>query len=809
MLAGAAVSCLSWQSAVAQTTPSGTDATSDKIEEVIVTARKRSEDVQKVPISVDVVSNQELADHQVTDFYGLQKLTPSLVVTSFQGESNDFAIRGVGTSVFGIQVEQSVGLVVDDVPIALPSLYLLEPYDLQRIEVLDGPQGMLFGKNASAGLINVVTENPALGEMDFMAHGEYANMTSAPDGGNRYRFDAAGNFAVSDDAALRVMGYWLHDDEVVQNLNPAQSGNFLGKEQGGVRAKFLWEPSSRLQILVSSDYTHQDGPGAGLLTYRSAPAGTLLASLNAAAGVTPGPDNTSMASASLNASTVDLYGASLKASYDVGGGYTLTDVTAFRKEDAAGVGDATMLPESIGLDNLIQTLQPSHQEQFSEELRFSSPTDQAFTWQAGLFYQSFGSHSFSEGRTDLGALIPGSLFNTVLATYCFLGAPYPCLLPPPPGLKSYSDSTTLTNLYSRSYAAFAEGQYKLTDDLNLTLGGRFTDDRKSYFYQLTDLPDSLLNFYPSQTHAADQRAQNFSWRGSLDYTVLPDVMAYFTYGRGYKGPGFDTGEYANPAQPLALVKPEISDNYEVGVKSTFLHDTLRLNGALFYETFTDFQTSANACLPNPAGGPCVTTIVNTNAGKLITDGVEGQFTYLPVEGLTLNGGVTYLNAYYEGLEAACYPNEPAGPGNGQCSNADWEAPGAVSNDNKNQLTQAPKWSTDLTARYNQPAIWNGWNGFIQGDITYRSSYNFQTNDDPGTRVSGYAIFGASLGALSDDGHIGVTVFGKNLTDQRVPTFIFITGASVLLGDPYNKIGHVQEFSPDSFRQIGISLDYHM
>lgn len=820
-LAGVASSCLIWQAAAAQATAPATQAaanneTSSVLPEVIITSRKREESLQKVPISVDVVTGQSLVQNQVTDFYDLQKMTPSLVVTSYQGLQNNFAIRGVGTAVYGIQLEQSVGMVVDDVPIALPNLYSLEAFDMQRIEVLDGPQGMLFGKNASAGLMNIVTNDPVLNRYEVIGHAEYGHMDDTPGAGNRYHFDAAVNIPLGDTAALRLTGFWRHDDEIMANTNPAQSGAFLGQEQGGIRGKLLWEPNSKLKVLISGDYTHVDGPGSALLSYRYAPAGSTLAALNTAAGITPGPDNLDFASAGKSGNISDLYGLSLKASYDLGGGYTVTDVTAYRHFSSQVLADNDLLPESIGLDNLIQSEQPpATQQQVSEELRFNSPSSGRLTYQGGVFYQNYSSDAFAQGRTNLGFNIPGALENDLCVLDNLYGGSCPATLPP--GYQSYSDSTSLTDLSSQSYAAFFEGQYKILDNLSWTLGGRYTNDQKSYHFQLVDLPDSFLcvgiffpngcNFYPSQNHYASVKAQNFSWRTSLDYTIQPNVMAYFTYGRGYKGPGFDTGEYGTASLPVALVKPEISQNYELGVKSTLLDHKLQLNAAVFYEIFTDFQTSAIVCQASAVpGGACTTTILNTNAGHLISRGVEAQFAYVPVAGLTINGGVTYLNAFYQDLYAGCYPNQPVGTGPGQCNNALWLE--GVSNDSGNQLAQAPKWSLDLSARYDHPVA-NGWNGFIQGDVSYRTSFNFEPNDDPGTELSNFATVNGSLGVRTTDGRIGITVFARNLTDQRVPTFLYITGASVLLQGPSNSIGLLQSFSPDSFRQFGVQLDYRM
>lgn len=825
-LAGVAVSCMFWHSAAAATPTASASNDAQAaltLPDLIVTARKREEDVQKVPISVAVVTSQAVQQHQVTDYYSLQKLTPSLTVTALQGFQDNFAIRGVGTAVFGVQVEQSVGVVVDDVPISLPTLYALEPYDLQRIEVLDGPQGMLFGKNASAGLINIVTDDPQLNRLDLTAHGEYRSMDT-PGTGSREKIDAAVNLPLWDTASFRFTGYYLHDDALLQNVNPALAREFLGNDQEGFRAKFLWEPTDHLRLLFTADYTHQVGPGAGLQSFSFVAPGSLTAALNHAAGVTAGPGNLQFASGTPDANSEDISGLTLKGSYDLGGGYTLTNVTAYRYQTDSGLGNKDFLPESIGLANLDTSPldnPPSHEDQISEELRITSPSDQRLTYQAGFFYQEF--HSFAGGgisKSDLGALVPGALFNGGLvaagAVSCnpavtSYTSPLGTCTINIPGVTTLSSSGGITALSSRSWAFFGEGQYKLTDALRITFGGRYTNDHKTYQYSVIDEPGSLINFYPTQFHNAATGADNFSWRTSINYDFMPGVMGYFSYATGYKGPGFDTGEYAGAAAAMPgvfLVKPETSENYELGVKSTLFNHRLQLNAAVFDETFTNFQTQADACLSNGTGG-CSTTILTTNAGKLFTRGAEATFTALPLEGLTINGGLTYLDAYYSGLTASCYPGQPVGTASGQCSSPVWSV--GSSNDNGIQLTQAPKWSGDLSGRY-EHAVWTGWNGFAQADLSYKSSYAFSDNNDPRTRIPAFTILDLSLGAKSDDGHLGVTFFVKNVTDQRVPTFVSLSGVGVLLGDtvlPPFRATYVQEYSPDSFRQIGISLDYKM
>lgn len=887
-LAGAATSCLFWQSALADTAQA-TDATQSlaspvtALQEIIVTSRHREEDVQKVPITVSVVTAVDLAQHQVTDFYSLQELTPSLTVTSsVLSPSSNFSIRGVGTAINGVTVDQSVGLTVDDVSMGLPTLYYLEPYDMQRVEVLDGPQGMLFGKNASAGMINIVTNDPVIGKAEFTAHGEYGSLDTASNG-NRYRLDAAGDVPIGDTLALRLMGFWLHDPAVVNNVNPATQDSFLGQERYGLRAKVLWEPTSRLRVLLSGDYTNVVGPfPGGQTTIRRSPDGGLLQLVDAAIGITGSPTNTSVYEAlNITKSRNEIFGTSLKISYDLGGGYTLTNIASYRHQDGTGLasGGGWLPADAEGVNPNQPLPAPGHQDQTTEELRFTSPADQRLTYQGGFFYQQFDSVTPPTFATsDIYALLPGSLFNGLLATgtptsvvLCSPGSPpytFPaatCVLNPLIaglfGATALSDAASYTDMNSRSYAAYLEGTFKITNALNVTLGGRYTNDFKSAQEGALIAPNNILAFYPAQAHSQTVTAQNFSWRGSVNYFVTPDIMTYFTYGRGYKGPGIDAngadesavagnpiGSAGNPG--LRTLAPEISNNYELGLKTTLFDNRLRFDLSLYQENFSNFQTSNIVCQPTQGGG-CTITIAVANAGQLETRGVEAQFTAVPIQGLTLSGGVSFMGTQYEGLTGQCYPGQrvvvdtfnksvctifssgnlaPANPGAATLAGlaaahvipaatyADYvqylaSTPTAWSlgytDESGDPLQQAPPWSLNFSAHYDHP-VWNGWSGFVQADLSYKSAYEFFPNANPLTNEPAFTIVNMSVGAHSNDGRLAVTLFVKNLTDQRVPTFVYQATLGTLLGDIYKNIFDMeQSFSTQSYRQIGVTLDYRM
>lgn len=223
--------------------------------EIIVTAQRRSENVLKVPVSVTVVGSEQLAQRGINDLTAVTKLAPSLQVA----QDNTFSVRGVGTATFANTVEASVSQVVDDVVLGNREYAANAFYDIARVEVLNGPQGLLFGKNASAGLINIVTNKPMLGEMSFNADGELVQRARPGDDGTGYQIRSTANLPVGENAALRLNFIYSDQDPItVSNVNPAVR-NDLGLENLGVRAKFLFEPSDSLSVYLIGDYNRQRG----------------------------------------------------------------------------------------------------------------------------------------------------------------------------------------------------------------------------------------------------------------------------------------------------------------------------------------------------------------------------------------------------------------------------------------------------------------------------------------------------------------------------------------------------------------------
>jgi iron complex outermembrane recepter protein len=720
-----------------------------QIEEVVVTAMRRPEKLREVPLSVTAIDSKMLEDRHINDPSQLVFAAPSLQVQSNNASpvASFFSVRGIGTLAFVKFIEQSVGVDLDGVALVRPETGVLAFYDIDDVEVLNGPQGMLFGKNASAGLINITTKNPELGQFGGYATAEYGNMTT-PGSGNEYRAQAVVNIPVSDDSALRLTGVYEHSDPLVKDVF-TQAGEAYGHTETGIRAKYLWTPTAAMTVTVTGDYAASTGVGAGETVDRSVAPGGYNATLDALAGIKPGPDNVYNSSDAPTNDRFDTGGLQANIVYTLPSGGSLTDIVAWRDYSERGQGDnddhQTDVEDFLaGQFNFYQV---------SEELRYASPTDQAFEYQAGVYYIDARLSEHAEIAADLG-----------------LGAP-------PPPFTSWLGADGIDVGHTSSVAVFGQGTYHITDNLRVLAGARVTHDTIDNFTQIfpTTAVSNALTVGIIPKTSVDHN--NISWRGSVQYDVTPDVMGYVTVARGYKGPGF------NQFSALA-VPPEISNQYEAGVKSTLFDKRINLNLAVYDEVFDNFQDQTY--FPAP---PYYAVL---SAGRLDSRGFEAQVDALVTEGLTISASVAYVDASFGSFVGdQCYAGETAGTGPDR--NVCFQN---HSNSTGNQLANAPRWAGTISANYVRP-IAARFQLELGGSLYSRSRVNFSSNDNPNTVESGIALLGLNAGIGPQDGNWKVSVFCRNCTDRRFATYI----------EPYPLLAtdYGQQFGEDSFRTVGVTL----
>lgn len=714
------------------------------VSEVVVTAQRVEQNLQQVPVAVTAVGGEELKSRKLNDLNQIQLVAPSFQTTT----DNAFSLRGIGSNIFLPTVDSSVGVMVDDVSLGVPLFQSNGVFnDIARIEVLRGPQGLLFGRNASAGLLSVVTNRPRLGETSGAVGVEYNNRDTADGGDFGGIVRGTLNLPIGETAALRVNVLGSHQDPIAKAVVTAPAGSRIEQTQKRVagRVKYLWEPSDATSVYAVADYSRERGVG-GIWdrTLRTLGAGTYSAALNRI-GATPGPENLryGIDSPSGNFRSVDTYGVSLSLSHELSPELTVSSITAWRRYDLQ-----LNLDTDYSTNDLFNTNRNgSNNRQLSQELRLAFDVDR-IDGQVGLYY--FGS--VNNGHTQLFANFGSGIRN-------FFGGDF--------------DSRNTND----SAAAFGQVNFHVTDALTLIAGARVTRDkvkvRIAQDFGTYVNPPGLYG--PRGNFRFEESHTDLSYKVGGQYQVTPDVMAYLTYATGYKGPAYPQNLGSTAFDPY--IAPETVKAVEGGVRSTVLDGRLRLNIAGFHNKFSDFQTQTY--------DPVATLFRLANAGGVRSQGFEVDAVARPTEFLTINFGASLIDTEFTDFVTTCYPGQTVAQG---CVAGQFQAKGLAP-------ANAPKFTSTLQALYDIPVGANTLT--LEGNWFHRSGVNFSPNGDPGTRLGGVDIFGASLTYRFNDRY-SLSVFCKNCTDKHVPSFL-----SHVTADTF---AILQSWNFNSVRTLGASFD---
>ncbi len=725
-------------------------------DEIVVTAQKREERLRDVPLAVSAISGAGLLAQQVTTATDLRLISPSLNFTpSANARGEGFAIRGVGTAIFSDTVEQSVGVVVDGVVLGRSGQASGDLLDLERVEVLRGPQGLLFGKNASAGVISITTRRPQLGATTLDLNGSFATL-------NEIKASAVVNVPLGTTAALRVAGGHQSADGTIYNRQLRTDVN--NRNEQNVRGKLLWEPNSELSIVLSGDWQQRRSRCCSW-TGRSAPAGTAFGAQNAAVGIVPSVGNREIAAGVPFFQNVDAWGVSGQVDYDFGFA-TLTSITAYRRWKNADNNDPDLLPVNIlDVNNGVSRL-----NQFSQELRLTSPSG-PIEWVAGLFYYNQKNRTVSNQTGTVGIVALPSLLGTILAT----------------------DTKNV------SKAAFGQITVRPIAGLKLIAGARYTDEKIDLTLQQSQAPGTTASIPGRFLGTINGRtgATNLSYRLTAQVDVTPTFMVYGTYARGFKGPGINT--LGVTTSVTEVVQPEIPTTYEVGARGAWLNNRVTFAIAAYHTDYSNFQAQVfdQGVIPG--------RFRVTNAGKLKTRGIEVELGVRPVTGLSLSFNAHALDAVYSDFQnIACYTGQTILPfgtvrtANNQCIRTTAAAGAtATTNGTGNRLTNAPALTFSLFGRYEKPI--GDLTAFVQGSFQYRDKVSFSAAGDPNLVENDYGLVNGSIGIGRSDGRWTATVFVKNLFDKFYATNII---SQPVLNAPGV---YSQFFTPDSRRLVGVSL----
>jgi iron complex outermembrane receptor protein len=731
--------------------------------EIVVTAQKREQRLQNVPVSVTAVSGATLTGRQIFDPMQLPQIAPSLQQQNQPHQASGVAgsIRGVGTAVFTEGVESSVSTVIDGVSYGRPEMAVVQLFDLDRVEVLEGPQGTLFGKNASAGVVSIVTKNPKLGVVEGMAHLAYGN-SSTPSAGNEVVAQLAVNVPVSANSAVRLAGFVTYRDPIVKNVY-TDEGDY-GQTQFGLRGKYLWEPDDRWRILIGADAAHNTGAGLSAYTNGSVAPGGLLATLTDTyvPEISQTTLNTKVADDLPKYLSFTSLGGFADINYEMPSGLTVNNLAAYRYYTKKSGGDVDHLPLNVFNINA----GTKHYEQFSDELKIASPAGKRLEYVAGLyFFKGIFDSTFAQGGN-----LEGLNRGTAPVGMSLIG--------------NFADRTTR----STSVAAFAQGTFRIVDPLRIIVGGRVTHDTLRNIGTLS-LGNNVIAL--SALGSYDYRVEEtaFSYKLGAQYDLSRDIMAYVNYTRGYKAPGLtDT-----PGSTSPIVKKEIPIAWEIGLKTQWFDRRITLNLSAWDETFKDFQAQAFSQFS-------VATLL-LNAGSLKSRGAQVELSATPVAGLSLHANAAYIDAYYKSFKGnPCYPGEVSGTsGSNVC------LPNGSSDATGNPLQNASKFSYTMSAQYDVP-LSDSLDAFASMNWYHRSKTNYSANLDPKTAQAGYGLLGGSVGVKGPDEKWKLSIYGRNILDKRFAGWIVRNPIDGAIGDAAKGGDYFTFFTPDSFRTVGLSFD---
>jgi len=706
------------------------DASAETGNEIVVTAQFREQRLQDTPLAITAYSGETLERRSANDIVSAAATVPNVNLTRGQGGFGQFAsvfIRGVGQSDIHFAVEPGVGMYLDDVYYGVMSGAVFQLMDTDRVEVLRGPQGTLAGKNSIGGAIKLYSKRPSDdpdayievtgGGRDLIAGRAASNFTIVRD--RLYaRFSAAGR---RRDGYVKRLDYGCvtRSTTITQRTGPScVLGTQGGEEVWSARAALLWAPTDTIENLLVADTVQDTSENPAQKTFRQGPtwagAANYLTGLEsytnyedyvsrptAAAGGVPASPYRMSAN-----SPLDAKGISNNLRIEISPNLTLTSITGFRMSSTNLSAQIDQTPASVNEQNW-----HLEHEQFTQELRLSGQVAELLEWTLGAYY--YHATGVSEGRVT----IPGGLA---------LG-----------GGGVNLDTVFRDPVETTSKSAFAHGVIHPTERLSITLGGRYTDDKKDFTFNRYDAfgrphptLGSLLNL--TRTFKGDR----FDYRVGADYRFTDDLMAYAQVSTGFKGGGINPRPFiASQAMPF---EPETLTTYEAGFKSSWLARALTLNGAAFYSQFKNLQGTLLRCDSiSPAPGfPCTQT---TNIGDADIKGAELEAA-VHLGGFRLDATAGYLDFQYKSVVPTSRVTLAM------------------------QAVFAPEFSAAAGIQYEFDA---GDIGTITPrlDVTHRSSVQTEAVNNPLTRLPELTLTNARLTWENADSDWSVSLAVTNLLDE--------------------------------------------
>ncbi|WIX38178.1 TonB-dependent receptor [Pseudomonas aeruginosa] len=726
---------------------------------VTVTARRREEDSQKVPTPITVLGGETLEAQRISRVQDLQQVLPSVNVAYIHVRQSSVAVRGIGNNPASDGLEGSAGIYLDNVYLGRPGMAVFDLLDIEQLELLRGPQGTLFGKNTTAGVLNISTRAPTF----------TAERTVEVSGGQDGYFQGRGTVSgpLGETLAGRLSAYRTRDDGYIKNIH---DDNYLnGGERQGARGQLLFEPNEDFSLRWIADYNEEDSSNGSMVVYGGAERFWQRAALVGASPLRD-PQRRKVNINGRQHVSVHQGGSSLEANWNLAGGYRLTSISAYRYWHFTPAND-----EQLNVSAINDTGVEVHDRQFSQEIRLASPTGGAFDYVVGAyaFRQNLGNKTF----TSYGPL----------ADLYLLGA----------NLGALNDTYSKANgkIETDSFALFAQGTWHLTERLDFTAGLRGTYEEKNAKVErfaplggaaVGGVGAAVRNGQLGAYDSDDLSQYNFAPSAllSLSYQFSDDLLGYASLSHGEKSGGVNlaVGSAPSAGADSLLVGPERANDAELGLKSTLFDRRLLLNANLFWTGIHGYQATTLYQAP----GSTQLVQVLANAGSVRSRGLEFEATALPLRGLTLNFNGSYNDVTYLSFKDAPCPAEVS------------TRPGAPSSCDLTgqRVVGASKWIANLNGEY-QWRLDDRFQPYVSASYAYRSAAEGTLDNSDLSKIDGYALVNLAAGLRSDlgDGQLDTSVWLKNAFDKDyyLSAFASINGSyTASVGQP---------------RTLGVSLRY--
>jgi len=740
------------------------------IETVVVTAQKRAENVQEVPMSITAYSGDDLMKGGIDGMQDLGARVPSFSINPSNNLRNtSIYIRGIGSSGTNPGIEPSVGIFLDGVYLPNSASLQSDLADIQSVEFLRGPQGTLYGRNTPVGAVNMTTREPT--------HEREGQITAGlGDYDLRYMKGYYGG-SITDTLAGRFSFWGRSRAGYEKNLYDGRDVNDY--DNWGGRARLTWTPSDDWKFNFIgyygkikqrggvSDHIDATGPG-GIATPG------FLAAMNNLGRPFRNFDGKDHVVDAFDASHEEIvtWGASLQADWTLGSGHTLTSITSHNAFiDTIDPMANAALPMQLGY--LAQRLDT---RTTSQEFRLASPTGEFLDYLVGLYlykqdsnYQTLVQIGAHANRLCPATFPAGCAFRQGDAAYTY-----------------FHQRTNSAAMYGKLTANF-------TEEWSVTGGLRFSyDDKKAYINHYISpgpkTPLFLMAFGPTMVGEVNRSENKLTWSANTQYKFTPDMMAFATVSTGFKSGGFNASRL--PAGAPVEFEEETSITYEAGIKSMWFDNRLLFNATIFHMELKDFQEAVLNPITNSG-------FIVGNAGDRRVRGIEMDFQARPIDQLLITGSAAYLNAkYLDYTTGSCYPGRaPDGALPGTCS--------------FNGMTPFinPRWKLGGSATWTQPIPSTTLEWFVRGDVTYTGAQFMNPTLDPRSREPSSTIWDARIGLQDESGSWGVTAWVKNLTDEdyyvaRVPTPLGVAGSG---GGALGLDGYNGWYAPP--RTIGVETTF--